>query len=110
MSRIQVLSTSEARSIVNYKGLRQNVEWKAGGPARAAGGRNSDFIRGFSRILQIEDRGILSLDLTRLEPRRGRRFYGLAPLPPTHLAYGCVEVWMIGVWMFAGLEVSVMRL
>ena len=44
------------------------TEWRAGGPARAAGGRNSDFIRG----LQISA-GILSLGLTRLEPRWGRR-------------------------------------
>ena len=39
--------------------------WNAGGPARAAGGRNSDFIR----ELQISAR--LGLDLTRLEPQMG---------------------------------------
>ena len=43
-------------------------EWKHGGPARAAGGRNSDFIRGLQNSA-----GILSLGLTRLEPRWGRR-------------------------------------
>ena len=37
------------------------------------------------RILQIEDRGILRLVLTRLEPRRGRRILTLTRLPPTHL-------------------------
>ena len=44
------------------------TEWKASGPARPAGEWNSYFIRG----LQISA-GILSLGLTRLEPRWGRR-------------------------------------
>ena len=59
------------------------TEWNAGGPARAAGGRNSDFIRGFSRILQIEDRGILRLVQTRLETRRVRRIVSPSGPPPT---------------------------
>ena len=42
---------------------RPTSEWKPSGPARAAGGRNSDFIRGLQNFA-----GILSLDLTRLEP------------------------------------------
>ena len=87
--------------------LRRKVEWDAGGtrvetdrkpsgPARAAGGRNSDFIR----ELQIS---AISLDLTRLEPRWGRRIYGLPPLPPTHRGIVCV-----GSGRFVGDCVSVL--
>ena len=62
------------------KAAKRRVEtrWKSSGPARAAGGRNSDFIRG----LQISA-GILSLDLTRLEPRWGRRIASPSGHPPT---------------------------
>ena len=59
-------------------------EWKVSGPARAAGGRNSDFIRGFSRILQIEDRGLQPGFNTPRDPKGAADLQAL-PLPPTHL-------------------------
>ena len=75
---------------------RQKVEWKPSGPARAAGGRNSDFIR----ELQISaiSAGILSLAFdTPRAPLGAADPSALTRKPPRCSCSSCRE-WMEKEW------------